>query len=185
MHILSGRIINFPVPRQNPCAWPELLLYARLSCSSVWSTCSWCGCSAGWRSAAAGIADLAAVPEGPGVRHPGMRLHARGHRAAPAPSCLVRDGGPDPRRPYRGRHRSSDRSRAPRTTRRNTASRARSCGEDSRAEPRSGGRPGVAGYQDAIHHRVTTIDPGGCAPVRSEPSVDVIPQISICRRARQ
>jgi hypothetical protein len=60
-----------------------------------------------------------------------MRLHACGHRAAPAPSCLVRDGGPDPRRPYRGRHRSSDRSRAPRTTRRSTASRAWSCGEDS------------------------------------------------------
>jgi len=30
-----------------PCAWPDLLVYARLSCSSVWSTCSWSGCSAG------------------------------------------------------------------------------------------------------------------------------------------
>jgi hypothetical protein len=26
--------------------------------------------------------------------------------------------------------------------------------------------PGVAGYQDAIHHRVTATDPDGCAPVR-------------------
>jgi putative transposase len=32
-----------------PCARPDLLLYAQLSCSSVWSACSWCECSAGWR----------------------------------------------------------------------------------------------------------------------------------------
>jgi len=29
----------------------------------------------------------------------------------------------------------------------------------------------VAGYQDAIRHRVTTINPGGCAPVRREHSL--------------
>ena len=33
-----------------PRAWPDLLLYARRSCSSASSTCSWSGCSAGWRS---------------------------------------------------------------------------------------------------------------------------------------
>ena len=37
--------------------------------------------------AAAGVGDMAAVPEGPGVRHPGVRLHARGHCAATAPLC--------------------------------------------------------------------------------------------------
>jgi putative transposase len=35
-------------------------------------------------AAAADVADLAAVPESPGVRHPGVRLPARGHRAAAA-----------------------------------------------------------------------------------------------------
>ena len=47
-----------------------------------------------------------------------------------------------------------------------------------------GGRPGLAGYQDAIRHRVTTINPGGCTPVRTEHSVDVIAQTTICGRAR-
>ena len=46
--------------------------------------------------ASAGVADVAAVPEGPGVRHPRMRLHARGHRATPAPVCPVRDGRSSP-----------------------------------------------------------------------------------------
>ena len=41
-----------------------------------------------------------------------------------------------------------------------------------------GGSPGVAVYQDVIDHRVTTIDPGGCAAVRSQRSVDVISQTS-------
>ena len=41
-----------------------------------------------------------------------------------------------------------------------------------------------AGYQDAINYRGATIDPGGCAPVRREHSVDVIAQTTICGRAR-
>jgi hypothetical protein len=44
--------------------------------------------------------------------------------------------------------------------------------------------PGVADYQDAIHYRVTTINPGGCTPARSEHSVDGIVQTSICGRAK-
>jgi hypothetical protein len=40
----------------------------------------------------------------------------------------------------------------------------------------------VAGYQDAIDHRVTTINPGGCAPVRSEHSVDVIAHVHMWPR---
>jgi hypothetical protein len=32
----------------------------------------------------------------------------------------------------------------------------------------------VAGYQDTIHHRATTISTCGCAPARAEPSVDVM-----------
>jgi hypothetical protein len=47
-----------------------------------------------------------------------------------------------------------------------------------------GGSPRVAGYQDAINHWGTTINPDGCAPVRGEHSVDVIAQISICGRVR-
>jgi DNA-binding CsgD family transcriptional regulator len=46
-----------------------------------------------------------------------------------------------------------------------------------------GGSPGVAGYQDAICHWVTTINPHGCAPVRNEHSVDVISKTTICGRA--
>jgi hypothetical protein len=42
-----------------------------------------------------------------------------------------------------------------------------------------GGCPGLVGYQDAIDHRGTTIDPGGCAPARSEHSVDLISQTSV------
>ena len=41
----------------------------------------------------------------------------------------------------------------------------------------------VVGYQDAIHHRGTTIDADGCALVRSEHSVDAIPQMSMRGRA--
>jgi hypothetical protein len=37
----------------------------------------------------------------------------------------------------------------------------------------------VAGYQEAINDRVTTIDPGGCAPARSDHSVVPIFQKSI------
>ncbi len=48
-----------------------------------------------------------------------------------------------------------------------------------------GGSPGVAGYQDAIDHRVTTIEPGGCAPASGEHRVDVISQSSVCGRARR
>ena len=40
------RLASWPVPK--PCAWPDLLLYARLSCSFVWSISLWSGCSAGW-----------------------------------------------------------------------------------------------------------------------------------------
>jgi hypothetical protein len=32
-----------------PCAWSELLLYARPSCSFASCTCSWSRCTAGWR----------------------------------------------------------------------------------------------------------------------------------------
>lgn len=42
--------------------------------------------------AAAVVADLAAVPDHPGVRHPGLRLHAPRNRAATAPLSLVRHG---------------------------------------------------------------------------------------------
>src|SRR5580693_7507024 len=42
----------------------------------------------------------------------------------------------------------------------------------------------MADYQDAIHHRVTTIDPDGCAQVRCEHSVGVIVQTSIWGRAK-
>ena len=34
----------------------------------------------------------------------------------------------------------------------------------------------MAGYQDAIGHSVTAIDPGGCAPARRDHSVNVISQ---------
>jgi hypothetical protein len=37
----------------------------------------------------------------------------------------------------------------------------------------------VVGYQDATHHRVTATDPGGCAPARAEPSVDVTSHTSV------
>jgi hypothetical protein len=40
-----------------------------------------------------------------------------------------------------------------------------------------------ADYQDAINYRGATIDPGGCAPVCREYSVDLISQTSICGRA--
>jgi hypothetical protein len=40
-----------------------------------------------------------------------------------------------------------------------------------------------AGYQDAINYRGATIDPGGCAPMCREYSVDLISQTSICGRA--
>ena len=36
------------MPCQNPAQWPDLLVYARLSCSFASSTCSWSGCLAGW-----------------------------------------------------------------------------------------------------------------------------------------
>lgn len=39
------------------------------------------------------------------------------------------------------------------------------------ADAQRHGGTGVAGYQDAINHRVATIDPCGCAPVGSEHSV--------------
>ena len=39
--------------------------------------------------------------------------------------------------------------------------------------------PSVADYQDAISYRVTAIDPGGCASVRSEHSVAVMSQMSV------
>jgi len=44
---------GLPRPRgrvrcQNPASRLDLLFYARPSCSSVLSTCSWPGCSAGW-----------------------------------------------------------------------------------------------------------------------------------------
>jgi hypothetical protein len=38
-----------PCAVPKPCARPDLLLYARRSCSFASSTCSWSGCSAGWR----------------------------------------------------------------------------------------------------------------------------------------
>jgi len=38
------------VPCQNPPSGPDLLVYARRSCSSASSACSWSGCSAGWCS---------------------------------------------------------------------------------------------------------------------------------------
>ena len=41
------------------------------------------------------------------------------------------------------------------------------------------------GYQDAFRHRVMTINPGGCAPERSDHSVDVRSQTSVCCRARR
>jgi hypothetical protein len=40
--------------------------------------------------------------------------------------------------------------------------------------PRQADSPGVADYQDTIHHWVTTIGPDGCAPARREHSVHVI-----------
>jgi hypothetical protein len=46
--------------------------------------------------------------------------------------------------------------------------------------------PGITdaiGYQDAIDHRDTTINPGGCAPARTGHSVDVISQMSISGHA--
>ena len=39
--------------------------------------------------------------------------------------------------------------------------------------------PGVAGYQDTVTYLVTTINPGGCASVRSEHSVAVMSQMSV------
>jgi hypothetical protein len=50
---------------------------------------------------------------------------------------------------------------------------------ESRADLHRGGSPGVAGYQDVSRHRATTISTCGCAPVRAEPSVDVISQPSV------
>jgi putative transposase len=41
-----SQLIQCAVPK--PCAWPDLLLYARLSCSFVWSISLWSGCSARW-----------------------------------------------------------------------------------------------------------------------------------------
>jgi hypothetical protein len=37
-----------------------------------------------------------------------------------------------------------------------------------------GGSTNVAGYQDAIDHRVMTNHPGGCAPARGDHSVDAV-----------
>jgi hypothetical protein len=51
-------------------------------------------------------------------------------------------------------------------------------------EAHRGVRPGMAGYQAAIRHRVTTISPYGCTPIRSEHSVKDIAQTTICGRAR-
>jgi hypothetical protein len=34
----------------------------------------------------------------------------------------------------------------------------------------------MVGYQDAINHRDTTIEPGGCAPASRKCSVDIITQ---------
>jgi hypothetical protein len=48
-----------------------------------------------------------------------------------------------------------------------------------RSDPAVIVRTVLAGYQDAIDHRVTAINPGGCAPVRRKHSVDVISQRSI------
>ena len=82
----------------------------------AWGTGWGRGRSAGsWRrqarpGAAAGVADVAAVPGRPGIRHPGVRLPARGHGAAAAPVRAVRDGDPDPGRAHPGRHRPPDRS---------------------------------------------------------------------------
>jgi len=40
-------LVCVDVPCQNPACCPDLLVYARRSCSSVSSTCSWSGCSPG------------------------------------------------------------------------------------------------------------------------------------------
>ena len=57
---------------------------------------------------------------------------------------------------------------------------------DSQGRPaHRGSSPGMASYQDAIHYWVTTIYPYGCAPVRTEHSVDVIAQTSTCGRVRR
>ena len=50
--------------------------------------------------------------------------------------------------------------------------------------PSMSARVEVAGYQDAIDHPATTIDPRGCAPTRRDHSVDVISQTSMRGRAR-
>jgi putative transposase len=59
--------------------------------------------------AAAGVAEVAAVPASPGSWHPGLRFPPCRHRAAPAGVRAVRNGDPDPDGAHPGRHRSSDR----------------------------------------------------------------------------
>ena len=47
LQIECGLLTDPAVPCQNPVCGLDLLLYARRSCSSASSTCSWSGCSAG------------------------------------------------------------------------------------------------------------------------------------------
>ena len=54
---------------------------------------------------------------------------------------------------------------------------------DPQAAPRPGGRPGVAGYQHAIHHQFPATDPCACARARAGPSVEVVAQPFAARRA--
>jgi transposase InsO family protein len=59
--------------------------------------------------AAAGVAEVAAVPASPESWHPGLRFPPCRDRAAPAGVRAVRNGDPDPDGAHPGRHRSSDR----------------------------------------------------------------------------
>jgi putative transposase len=59
-------------------------------------------------SAAPCLADLAAIPRRPGIRHSGLRLPACGYRAAAPRVCAVRDGSPDAGRARPGRYCPSD-----------------------------------------------------------------------------